>query len=297
MIMNAHILLDKMTVSAAAAAARDFRFFQDSLESADLMTHIQQVSMRIPELRGVGKYELTADTLAGTLDPAFWVAQWFGAGFPTIIYHHGNNERPFDCGLASKNSFKNIFLSSKKPIQANLIALRAPFHTDLRIYMKEVRRLDQFAAMLAVSVCLTEALVQMVRAKTLSPVMVNGISLGGWVANLHKAYFNSADRYIPMLAGAALDEVFTSSLYQKLAGKNVHENPERVRQVLNFEKAYRDVDLENVYPLLGRFDSIIEYDRQKSCYGDRPVQVFEKGHTTSAVAFADLRKHILQRMY
>jgi hypothetical protein len=57
----------------------------------------------------------------------------------------------------------------------------------------------------------------------------------------------------------------------------VHENPERVRQVLNLEKAYRDIDLENVYPLPGRFDSIIDYDRQKSCYGDRPVQVFEKG--------------------
>jgi hypothetical protein len=182
-MMNTHVLVDKLTVNSAAAAVKDFRFFGDGLESADLAEHIEAVKLKAPALNGEGRYELEAESLVGTLDPAFMVARWLGAGYPTILHHHGNNERPFDMGMASKNSFKNIFLASKPPFPANLIALRAPYHTDLRIYMKEVRRLDHFAAMLAVSVRLVEELVQAVRAKTGSEVIVTGISLGGWVAN------------------------------------------------------------------------------------------------------------------
>jgi hypothetical protein len=291
-MMNTHVLVDKLTVNSAAAAVKDFRFFGDGLESADLAEHIEAVKLKAPALNGEGRYELEAESLVGTLDPAFMVARWLGAGYPTILHHHGNNERPFDMGMASKNSFKNIFLASKPPFPANLIALRAPYHTDLRIYMKEVRRLDHFAAMLAVSVRLVEELVQAVRAKTGSEVIVTGISLGGWVANLHKAHFDSADKYVPMLAGAALDAVFTSSMYRKLAGENVLQDPEAVGRVLNFEQDFAGADLSNVYPLLGRYDGIIEYERQAGSYRDRQVRVLDKGHTTSAVAFADLRRHV-----
>jgi hypothetical protein len=47
-----------------------------------------------------------------------------------------------------------------------------------------------------------------------------------------------------------------------------------------------------VYPLLGRYDGIIEYERQAGSYRDRQVRVLDKGHTTAAVAFADLRRHV-----
>jgi hypothetical protein len=295
-IMNKHIVLDKMTVSVAAIAAKQFRFFADSLESMDMKTHIDAVRLRLPKLNGVGKYEVDAESLVGSLDPAFMIAQWKGAGYPTILYHHGNNERTFDMGLTSKNSFKNIFMSGRSPFPANLIALRAPFHTDLRVYMREARQLDRFAAMLAASVRLVEDLVQCVRAQTGGQVLVAGVSLGGWVTNMHKAYFDSADRYIPMLAGAALDAVFTGSIYRKLTGENVRQHPDLVQKALNFETAFSTRSMHNVYPLLGRYDSIIEYDRQRSCYGDRPVRVLEKGHTTAAMAFGDLRQHVLQTM-
>jgi hypothetical protein len=294
--MNKHIFLDKLTVNLAAAATKQFRFFNDSLAGPDLKTHIDNVSVHLPKMNGVARYEVSADSLAGKLDPAFMITQWKGAGYPTILYHHGNNERPFDMGAASKNSFKNIFLNGKTPFPANLIALRAPFHTDLRVYMHEVRRLDRFAAMLAASVRLIEALLPVVRARTGSPVIVAGTSLGGWVTNLHKAYFDTADGYVPMLAGAALDDVFTHSIYQKLSGENVRQHPQTVAAVLNFEADFSARPLENVHPLLGRFDSIIAFERQKACYGEYPLRVLEKGHTTSAMAFGDLRQHVLASM-
>jgi hypothetical protein len=120
--MNKHIFLDKLTVNLAAKATKNFRFFDDSLDSPTLKMHIDNVSLHLTKLNGVGQYEVSAESLVGPLDAAFMIAQWKGDEYPTILYHHGNNERPFDMGAASKNSFKNIFLNGKNTFPANLIA-------------------------------------------------------------------------------------------------------------------------------------------------------------------------------
>jgi hypothetical protein len=54
---------------------------------------------------------------------------------------------------------------------------------------------------------------------------------------------------------------------------------------------------KNIF-LAGRnpYDSIIEYERQKHAYSERSLCVLDKGHTTSAVAFGDLRKHVMESM-
>lgn len=292
--MNIHIFYDKLSVTMAEKTFRNFRFFADNLDSQNLLAQIQKINLKLPEGRlAEGMYEVPVDTPAGRLDPAFRIAQWLGPDYPTIIYHHGNNERPFDFGVASKNSFKNIFITGRQRIPANLIALRAPFHQDLRIYLHEARRLDRFAAMLATSVVLTEALIADLQKESNKPIIIAGVSLGGWVTNLHKVFFDSADAYVPMLSGSALAEVFISSIYKKLAGQNALNNPDQLRSVLNFEEAYSQINLDNVYPLLARHDQIIQFERQKGCYRDHPILVLEKGHTTASLAFGRLRQHVV----
>jgi predicted esterase YcpF (UPF0227 family) len=290
--MNIHIFYDKLAILMAEKTFRNFRFFSDSLESEKISAHIKNINLSLPDFNQEGTYEIKAAGPSGKLDPAFLVARWLGPGYPTIIYHHGNNERPFDFGPTSKNSFKNILLSGS-PAPANLIALRAPFHKDLKTYMQSVRQLDQFTALLASSVCLMEGLVHSLRSKSAMPVALAGISLGGWVVNLHKAYFDTAGIYIPMLAGAALAEVFLTSRYSRLAGQKALENPEDLRSILNFEDDYKKRDLENVFPILARHDQIIEYERQSPAYKGKEIVILDKGHTTAALASKELREHIL----
>ena len=67
------------------------------------------------------------------------------------------------------------------------------------------------AMLLSVSVKLIEALVQYLKSEGNGKIMVLGISLGGWVTNLHRSFYNSADIYVPIFAGAALGEVFVTS--------------------------------------------------------------------------------------
>lgn len=246
----------------------------------------------MPSLQAGAPVELAAETLVGRLDPAFWVYRWRGPQYPTLIVHHGNNERPFDLGRFAANTFRPVLMEGE-PFLANLIILRAPFHRSTQEYMVKIGELSNFVAMLAVSVALIEELVWACKQQSDQPVLVTGISLGGWVTNLHRAYYNSADRYLPLLAGAALAEVFLTSGYQKLTGQPGRENPDILRHILNFEDEYVRVADNNVDPLLARHDQFIQFDRQKHCYGDRPIRVLGKGHIATALASGDLRQHLL----
>ncbi|MBN1763525.1 MAG: hypothetical protein JW878_10730 [Methanomicrobia archaeon] len=295
--MNVHAILDIITVSLSGAALRSHKFFSRSIECPSLVEHLDNTVVQLPEIAGQGKYEVGADTLVGNLDPAFYITQWKGDEYATILYHHGSNERPFDFRRGSPTTFKNIFLRTKQPIQANLIALCAPFHrTSITYYVTKLGDLANFVAMLSVSVKVIDELVLYLKQRQCPRVMVSGISLGGWITNIHRAYYNTADVYVPLLAGAALGDIFTTSIYRKMTGRLAQENPAVLRRVLDFENAFKQVETDNVYPLLARHDQIIRYDRQRPCYGERRITTLEKGHVTAALVPGDLRAHILARL-
>jgi len=293
--MNQHIFTDRFTQSLASLFVGKTRFFSESIESPAIPELFSTVVLdETPVTQG--QHEIKADTPEGFIDPAYLVYKLKGKDYPTIIYHHGNNERPFDFGKQSKNSFKTIFHDAEMPIDANIIAIRAPFHnSSLKDYQQKIARMSNFTTMLATSVKLVEALVKALKREGFrEPVSVSGISLGGWVTNLHRTYFNSADRYIPLLAGAALGDLFITSVYRKMADQKVQSNPEKVREILNFEDDFKKIADDNVFPLLGLYDQYIRYERQKQCYGSHSISILRKGHVTALLAAGKLRDHILK---
>ncbi|MBN1456009.1 MAG: hypothetical protein JW945_07145 [Methanomicrobia archaeon] len=295
--MNYHALIDTLSVELSALALDRYKFFSASIESPPLAEHLARIKLRLPVIKGQGVYELTAESLVGRLKPAFCIAQWLGEEYPTVLWHHGNAERPFDFRWFSTTSFKRIFLGSREPIQANLIVLAAPFHRrSLKTYAEQLRYLAKFAAMIAVSVTLVDDLTSYFKLSTGSRVMVTGISLGGWVTNIHRAFYNTADSYVPLLAGAALGDIFTSSVYRKLTGRCARASPEELRAVLNFEPEFARIQANNVFPLLAQHDQIIRFDRQRICYGNRRIVTLEKGHLTASLAANELRGHIIRQL-
>ena len=295
--MNYHALIDTLMVELSALAIDRYKFFSASIESPPLAEHLATTKLRLPVINGPGIYELTAESLVGRLKPAFCIAQWLGAEYPTILWHHGNAERPFDFRWFSHTSFKRIFLCSQEPIQANLVVLAAPFHRrSLKTYAEQLRYLVKFVATLAVSVTLVNELTNYFKLRTDSGVMMAGISLGGWITNIHRAFYNTADSYVPLLAGAALGDIFTRSVYRKLTGRCARESPEELRAVLNFELAFARVQANNVFPLLAQHDQIVRFDRQRVCYGSRRIVTLEKGHLTASLAANELRGHIIRQL-
>ncbi len=297
--MNRHELLDRLTCRIGGMAAGEKKFFAKSISKESLKNVIESIEMKLPEFVGEGVYKVQGKTEESEIQGDFMVYQWLGDDYPTLIYHHGNNEQPFNFGKTAKNTFRDIIKNRKDQLGTNVILLRAPFHDQgLKEYTVKITEGRNFIAMLAFSAVLTDHLVKALKEKTGKPVAVAGFSLGGWVTNLHKAYFDEADLYIPMAAGALLGEIFLTSRYQALAGQPALDDPEELRRILNFQEDFLVKPQENLYPLLGKYDQIIEYDVQKSSYPECTINVAEKGHVTAAtdgdLLYAHLQKSLDQ---
>ena len=116
--MNIHTILDNFTISLSALLLPKSKFFRESIESPTFSEHLHGINLQLPEIKQEGQYEVEAETLIGVLDAAFRIAQWKGKEYPTIIYHHGSSENPYD------RSFNSIFPIKKMDIPANLIVIR-----------------------------------------------------------------------------------------------------------------------------------------------------------------------------
>jgi hypothetical protein len=66
-----------------------------------------------------------------------------------------------------------------------------------------------------------------------------------------------------------------------------------VRRYRFSEEVFRVVESAGCAPLLGRYDRIIEYDRQRPAYAELSPSVLEKGHVTGSLATDRLREHVL----
>jgi hypothetical protein len=290
-----HELIDMGTIQISALLLRDAKFFARSLDSRPLIEVASQSEASVEDISSAGERTVTVDTPIGAFEAAYMPWQWRGPDYPTLIYHHGSGERPFDFGRFSSNSFRRLFAATDQAVPANLVAVRAPFHDGSNMdYARAMGDLDNFVGMLAASVGLVDALAAQASDRTSSPVLASGVSLGGWAVNLHRACFDTVDQYIPIFAGAALGEMFVSSVYRKMIAGLAQRRSEHLREVLDFEEEFRAVETANCAPLLARYDRIIEYDRQHSAYAGMSLSVLDKGHVTGSLATDRLREHVLR---
>ncbi len=293
--MNKHIFLDHLTASVGGLIAGKKKFFASGLQSPGFEAHIAAIELDSPSIAGEGIFEIKAKTLVGNLGCAFRVAQWMGIDYPTIIYHHGNNERPFDFKKSAKNTFYNILANPKYGIEANLVVVRAPFH-DCRLshYQQKMTELKNFVGMISTSVKLNEVLIQSIQGESKSRVITAGISLGGWATNLHRAIYNTSTAYAPLMAGTFLGDLFLKSKYRKMTSDFALSNPEQIKKVLNFDGLFKTKNEQNLFPLLGVYDQFIEYNVQSKSYEGYPLKTIEKGHVTGALSSKILKNHILE---
>ena len=303
--MNRHEFVDVATTRLSALLVGDAKVFAGSLDSPRIGDVV--AGSRVPDLGGVDLDDpavrsVDVETPVGTFEAAYRPWRWLGPEHPTLLYHHGSGEDPLDFGRFSSNSFRRLFDGGAFDVPVNLLALRAPFHDgSTRAYARAMGELSNFVGMVASSTALVEGLRAGLVEAGCPAVTVSGISLGGFVTNLHRAYledarFGAADRYVPMFAGAALGEMFVSSVYRWMTGELARSNADRLREVLDFVDAFHAVESGGCSPLLARYDRIAEYDRQLPSYAGMDVAVLEKGHVTGALATGSLRTHLRRRV-
>jgi len=278
--MGKHEFLDTLVAGMGAMYGDSLKFFSEGAQSATLEELVAQSSATAPDWSAPGEYVGEVRTPLGTIPTKFTVLAWAGAGAPLLVFHHGSGDIPY-AGRAKKilGGGKSGFAP---PFDAgvNVIATNSPFNESRKDYYAAIRDLERFGVLLAGSVALIEAVLR--AAPESSRSVVSGISLGGWITNLHHACYDTADEYRPIFAGAALDRLFIDSAYRKLTGRDALKDPDRLTECLSFEAAFARRSNENVHALLGRYDRYIVLEQQASVYRDDQVTVIERGHITGS---------------
>lgn len=281
---NIHVIIDWATSIFSGNVP-----FSKGVESRSFKEHVDAVKLQIQPWQGEGMYEVEAQTLEGTMYPAFRIYRWYSDTAPTLIFHHAAFEYPFD------GVFKKIFDNAcLKKLKVNLIVVRTPFHRKSGNELLEgVETLSKFIATMAVSVKLTEELIEMVKKRGVSIIEVSGISLGGVISNRHHILYNSASFYVPVIAGMAHEYLF---IEKKTPDTVLSQREETIKTHLNFTDEWNKLDSSNVFPILARYDLYSRLDEQGATYGTCQVEVWERGHITTALSFRALRFVLLRHL-
>ncbi len=211
---------------------------------------------------------------------------WAGAGNPSLIYHHGSGETKYTARIQR--------ILPKSVISGiNLVAISIPWNRSMKEYLYGIGSLERFCMLMASSVRLFESTSNWLCTQGSGKIVASGISLGGWITNLHSSIYASMDEYRPIFAGAALDHLFTDTIYRNMTSVEARENANVLKDVLNFEPAFETGNPSTVFPLLARYDQYIHYGRQKGIYHENQVSTLDKGHITGTMDMRALRKHLI----
>ena len=261
--------------------------FRHGVTSPSLYEHVEAVRLALPTCIASRRYRLTAHTLVGALDAGVQVRRGPRPDLPVVIYHHGIAEMPYD------KTFWGIF-RGRLPREAHLVAVRAPYHRSWLDVLTGLATLHHFLAMCAVSLALIEAVRIKLLVEGAHGSVVVGTSLGGFLTLLHHLVYNTADGYVPLLAGPDIAHVMLETHYRRYLAPRALDQAETIRTLLDLRHAFHASDTQRIFPLLARYDLDMLYAHHAACYAasNVPVVTIERGHITGALAFAALRAHV-----
>ncbi|MBI38484.1 MAG: hypothetical protein CMF59_02720 [Leptospiraceae bacterium] len=278
-----HNGIDSIVFGLASNQAQ--RFFRDGVQSESIENHLQAIQFSLPRIEKGGFYPLEVRTADGSMQAGVMVLKWMGSSSPTFIYNHGASQIPFDALI------RGIIQSGPHNPRANILVVRTPFHTESRAELGEASNtVSRFLAILATSTRINESLIQQMRKSGSEFIVVAGLSMGGYIANLHRMYFNTSDLYLPVAAGTNFADAF---LHGSPAHPAATAQPDAIRKHLDFSGSWKDTP-RNVIPLLGRYDGITRIEIQGPGYGAIPVEVWDTGHITTATSVQALNEFLFR---
>ena len=285
--MNKHIMMDRLSIGIGSLYGDKIKFFREGLKSEALTEMPRALEMEFTNPTREGEYRIPVGYGAQEGTARYSLLNWAGEDRPSLIFHHGSGETNYTARLRK-------ILPRSIQSQINILAVSIPHNRNMKEYLHGIGSLERFAFLLSSSVRLTEYLGLWLRDQGKGKIVASGISLGGWITNLHFSLYGSLDEYRPIFAGAAVEHLFTDTIYRKLASSEARNNPEVLRQTLNFEEPFQARNCRKVFPLMARYDQYIQLERQGGIYPESQVRIVDKGHITGAMDVNTLKDHLLQ---
>ena len=267
-MLNRHIIGDNLLLTLARLAGPPF--FSSSIETPPYSDHLTQTEITLPAFAGERKYEAALHTLAGRLDTDFSVYRWKSENDPVLIYNMGGAENPFD------KTLKNMY-PEPDDAPGTLIAVRSPCQRNLKELKVAFQHFNTYVAMVAATTLLNEKIRAWLPGSGRARTAISGTSLGGFITNRHRLAFNTADAYIPFVAGARHGDIFLTSI---AASKQARANPDLIRSRLNFDGEWRNAfnGAHNVFPVNGAYDRLNRREMQGPSYAPVEPEYWPGGH-------------------
>jgi hypothetical protein len=284
MKLNAQVLQDRLHLQIGRLGSRPF--FRHGLDTPPLEEHLRIVDFKLPRMQRPGREEFAAATLAGELRAALRLYAAGGPAAPVLIYHH-------DLGEIPPGRTLELMFARNHECDLTIYVIEAPFHRSAREAKLATLSLHDYLSMIAVLILATERLIE-IRCVAEAPLRtVAGFGQGGTVANRHHMLYDSADLYLPFMAGTAPAETFLPREYRTAAARN---HAGYVRERLNFDAAWGQRSHDNVFPVLGSADYINRFDPQSRSYGETPIEVWNTGHIAATKQPGRMREKILKHL-
>lgn len=263
-------------------------FLHGGLDSPPLAEHLRVLDFALPHLTRPGRAAFKARALAGEVDAALILHTDAGRNAPVLIYHHDTGEIPV--WRTAEQMFPR---RQGKKSELTIYVVEAPFHESARAAKDGCSSLLSYLTMMSVSIAATERLMETRAVSNAPKRVVAGYGQGGYVTNWHHILHDTADAYIPFMAGAAPAEPFLSSLPTAAGARR---NADHLRERLNFEGEWGARNHEKVFPVLASADAIIPFESQARSYGETPIEVWGTGHIAAAKQPERLRAKILKHI-
>ncbi|MCI4643188.1 MAG: hypothetical protein MRY64_00215 [Hyphomonadaceae bacterium] len=269
--MNKHVLGDRLLLTLIGALGKPF--FSQQVETAPFAEHLAGISIDLPDLSlDDVLIAVPMEGLAGPMEAGLKVICRSAPDAPVVIYHQGGGEIPFD------QTVRAAFPAGRDQ-GVTVIAVKTPFQTTQQELRERFVDFNNYVAMIASVVRLTEALIQSPDLSGAACKIVAGYSLGGFVSGRHHIHYNSADAYVPFVSGTAHAEIFFTSVK---AAAIARKRPEILRSRLNFTEDWARADNSNVFPVLGKYDQLNKLSVQGPSYGGLAYDLWEGGHLYGA---------------
>ena len=285
--MNRHITMDRLSIGTGTLYGDKIRFFREGLDSESLLDITRDLVMEFTGPTEEGEYHIPVRFRSEEGIARYSLLNWAGGTQPALSVDHGGGETNYTARLRK-------ILSGPIRSRINILAVSIPHNRNMKEYIHGIGSLGRFAFLLASSARLIESLGLWLREQGTGKIVASGISLGGWITNLHFSLYSSLDEYRPIFAGAAVEHLFTDTVYRKMASPEAQGSPEILRKVLNFEAPFQARDRQKVFPLMARYDQFIELERQSRIYLPEQITVLDKGHITGAMDVKSLKEHLLR---
>ncbi len=262
-------------------------FLHGGLDTPPLAEHLRVLDFKLPQLTKPGRAEFHGHSLMGDVRAALVLHTQAAPDAPVLVYHHDTGEVPV------WRMIDQMFQRDQEP-EITIYVVEAPFHDSARSARDARGSLLAYLTMISVSLAATERLLAQKAVAHAPTRTVAGYGQGGYIANWHHILYDTADAYIPFMAGAAPAEPFLSTLP---TAPGVRRDGDRLRELLNFDAEWHTRNHDKVFPVLGSADYINPMESQARSYGATPIEVWGTGHVAAIKQPDRLRAKILKHVH